>query len=208
MIKENCFHIRRNCDKDNNTWEIIDEKIGEKSKFASIYQTCCSSECDYILKFQKDKIKFEHEIEMHKKIISETPKLVPELLDYFECEVGGAFIIKKKDITLSKALQILNTNESDELKILKAKLNIQNTLRSMVDLLHSYNHIVHNDLHTNNIMCDINIDYDKENDNLEDMFINWMIIDLGESKFIDDFPNKLDAVFKANNDYYYINNII
>jgi tRNA A-37 threonylcarbamoyl transferase component Bud32 len=192
--------------KGDESWTIIPEKIGEKSKYGSIYQICCEKNCDYILKFQYDKLKTSHEIEIHKHIYNTAPKLVPKIIDEYECKLGSGIILEKLDLTLGKVLQIIN-QEEDELKKFKIKLKIQKELREMVSFLHNYCGIIHNDLHVNNIMCRINTDKDEEDDD-EDMFINWKIIDFGESKYIKSYTDNTDLVYKANEDYYHINDIL
>ena len=201
------------CDGEEN-WKILrDEKIGEESRYGKIYQVCCYTDCDYVLKFQyykdEDKIKDKaiHEINIHKHIYNITPKLVPKIIEDYECKLGAGIILEKLTLTLGKAIQIIDIQEN-ELKKINAKIRIQKYLREMVDVLHKYCGIIHNDLHVNNIMCDLNEDYDEEEDYYDDMFINWKIIDFGESKYIDSYDNNIDLVYKANEDYYHINNIV
>ena len=202
-----CLSLKK-CDNDNN-WIIIPDKIGEKSKYGSIYQACCGKKCDYVLKFQYDKLKTSDEIKIHKHIYDLAPKLVPKIIDDYECKLGRGIILEKLDLTLGKALEIID-EEEDELKKIKIKINIQKDLREMVNVLHNYCGIIHNDLHVNNIMCKINnnMDADDDDDDDDGMFTDWKIIDFGESKYIDSYKDNTDLVYKANEDYYHINNLI
>jgi hypothetical protein len=212
-----CLSLKK-CDDDNN-WIIIPDKIGEKSKYGSVYQACCGRKCDYVLKFQYDKLKTSKEIEIHKHIYELAPKLVPKIIEDYECKLGQGIILEKLDLTLGKALEIIN-EEKDELKKIKKKIKIQKNLIEMVNVLHNYCGIIHNDLHVNNIMCKINnLDEEKDEDDEDeekDMFTDWKIIDFGESKYINSYKDNIDLVYKdnidlvykANEDYYHINNIV
>lgn len=200
-----CLSLKK-CD-DNNNWTIIPDKIGEKSKYGSIYQACCGKKCDYVLKFQYDKLKTSKEIEIHKHIYDLAPKLVPKIIDNYECKLGQGIVLEKLDLTLGKALEIIN-EEKDELKRIKIKIKIQKDLREMVNVLHNYCGIIHNDLHVNNIMCKMNTDLDEDDDDDDDMFTDWKIIDFGESKYINSYKDNTELVYKANEDYYHINNLI
>ena len=201
-----CFPLRRACSK-TNIWEVVGV-VGEKSSIGDIYQVCCQQDCDYILKTQ-GRADYDREIKFYNMIYKVYPALVPKILDHFDCGYdGGAIFMEKMDLTLGRAIILLNNLDIDSTVKLQAKITIVEHLSVMIGLIHQLG-IIHHDAHVNNFMCRYNEDRIRQitsasdSRDVADIFTDWKIIDFGKSKLISEFPCQ-KAVYFAEQDYSYI----
>lgn len=131
-----------------NVYEIVASKqIGEKSVYGKIYQACLDKDCDFIAKWQKNKDEALQESKIQ-KIVSEY-KLAPKIRQIFECKEGIIIIMDALQLTLARFLKTLT----------KEQTNIT---------LSTYKNLYKNIMDKHKI--DININIDKDVENLEDLY--------------------------------------
>lgn len=147
-------------------WEIK-YQLG-KGEDATVYAACCNNECKYVVKVisntkQRSNFlsKVAKEIAMHEKF--ENIGLAPKLLDAWMNNNEASLVIEKKDKSIKE--YITECVESGSFKVselLKTIDSIEKRVLKLLNVAHKKN-LVHNDLHLDNIMLDVDQDMDWSN---------------------------------------------
>jgi serine/threonine protein kinase len=192
-----CFKvIRKKICTGEIAW-VIGDQLGNKSRHGDVYQAKCDKKATFIFKIQSDRKKFEREVVFHKQVMTQ-PNIIPKLVDSFACGTGGVMIIEKMSMTLDDALVFIRKSKNIVDKM-KAKNSIYKEICSVIKRLHSTG-VIHGDPHGGNFMCNRNIDW-VTGDKLESMFKEWKVIDVGNSKSVDEYKDLIHTANALDSDY-------
>lgn len=178
-------------------WKFSHIKAGQGCT-GTVVTACCGKNCNFVAKFIPLKPdppafpfppkRFNNEVEILKKCNESENSPCVKLIDSWRSKVDGMIIMKPLRITLlSFLLEKLNKNKFSDVS-LDVRLTI---IRAIIDCfytmkrLHNIN-ILHNDLHTSNLMANYTNVLNGENDykNYKDSNYKWYIIDMGKSKLL------------------------
>lgn len=210
------IYLPLECNKKGDKWKIINDKALGSGQKASVYKTCCDTECKYVLKLATSiTYDTEREYNIHRYVYSGAKNLVPKIYHLVEYDGKKGIIMDKRDYTLDTVLEIINNSDKTPIEKLKAKHKIQTNIRDMVQYLHRIG-IIHTDLHFGNIMCNRNENFKQDKDELYDMFKDWSIIDFGEAKYLKEYvkdtlniENTVKGIIaKCDDDLYHINTML
>lgn len=208
-------------------WEVK-RQLGEKSASGQVYLTCCSENCNYVMKqvyFKRSQEQknegyvdtepdaFLKEVRIQK--FAADQNLAPKVYDVFLNKINGAFVMEsmKSDTAKREIISIMEDNDkSDDMKEEEIR-NILDSIYDLIEHLHSIG-VYHGDTHLNNFMR-----------RSKDAESPWLFIDFGIAKIVneekrlnidelykDDYVrvySDLEHLSEENRDYYdYLNPMV
>lgn len=129
------YYSANKCQK----WDVTSYKT--KGGFGSVYQACCETDCNYIIKeiFPVDSDSFKNEVKIHRKLSKK--QIAPKIYDAWMDDNNGFIVMDKMTTTLKQYLKIHRRLSSSKLYEVFMTINIMHE-----------NGVQHNDLHSSNIM--------------------------------------------------------
>jgi serine/threonine protein kinase len=103
------FYSDYSCD--GGIYVINNDRIGEKSIFGQIYQSCCGNKCDYVAKWQPNIDEALNEAKM--QITVSEYGLAPKIREVWRCPEGVIIIMDALSITAKRELQKLRREQID-----------------------------------------------------------------------------------------------
>lgn len=164
---------------------VYDELNYKRGEYGKVYEVCCNSDCNYIVKIQSAEWNDEvlNEIKVHKEF--EKLGVGIPLIEAYICEEHGSYMImEKRNATLEEYIKGMIILKLDADFIIKQINRIEETIKEFIKKAHSHG-LVHDDLHPNNIMLNI------MNDNT---YSDIVLIDFGSSSMNVSDVDKYDKV--------------
>jgi serine/threonine protein kinase len=144
-------------------WKLSYE-IG-RGEDATVYLACCDDVCNYVVKVIGARSsnffsKVSREISIHEKFSN--LGVAPRLIDAYICQKEASLVMEKKDMSVKQYVTLLLQHEVDSEIILTILDEIEAEAIRLLRVTHNAK-LVHDDLHTNNIMIDVSDDLEWHN---------------------------------------------
>ena len=144
-------------------WKLSYE-IG-RGEDATVYLACCDDVCNYVVKVIGARSsnffsKVSREISIHEKFSN--LGVAPRLIDAYICQKEASLVMEKKDMSVKQYVTLLLQHEVDSEIILTILDEIEAEAIRLLRITHNAK-LVHDDLHTNNIMIDVSDDLEWHN---------------------------------------------